>query len=77
MVTEIHTIKFHYRNKRDEITERTVQPMSLDFNFDPPEPFRPGWCLTGFDVDKQAVRSFFLERIRISEYRRIFRLELK
>lgn len=61
--TEGNLYIFAYRNYRGEISERRVHIHCLEYLLDPGFNYKPGWFLSGFDVDKQARRSFALDNI--------------
>lgn len=61
----MQSINFKYRNHRGEVAERHIIPDALEF-IAVPDPLyynQPGWFLSGFDLDKQARRSFSLASI--------------
>lgn len=62
-------IKFTYKNHHDTIAERTVIPRSLQYITSPGFNYSPGWFLTGFCLDKQAIRSFALSNVVINVHR--------
>ena len=76
---EIQSVKFKYLNHRGEVRERTVTPDSIEFVRDPGFDYQPGWFLSGYDHDKQARRSFALNRIIVELKKKIplFTLPLK
>jgi hypothetical protein len=66
----IEPVEFDYKNHRGEIERRRIVPESLELSFsyhgaegDPngisyhPQ---PGWVLNGWDMDREARRSFLL-----------------
>lgn len=60
-------IEFEYKNHRDEIETRTVEPISLDYLNEPGYGYSPGWFLTAKDFsrgrDGSETRSFALSNI--------------
>jgi predicted DNA-binding transcriptional regulator YafY len=60
-------IKFNYLNHRGEVSERKVGVIGVEFNYNPNYGYQPGWFLRGFDLDKQAERSFALNRVQLPE----------
>lgn len=62
-------IQFLYQNHRGEIKLRTVIPDSIEYitKPDPTYQYQGGWFLSGLDVDKNARRSFKLDRIVLRE----------
>lgn len=60
-------IKFKYLNHRGEVAERRVAVKGLEFCYNPNYGYQPGWFLRGFCMDKQADRSFALNRIELPE----------
>ena len=62
--TMLHRVfTFEYLNHRGEIAWRLLVPYRLEFLEKPGYDYEPGWFLTGYDVEKQAVRSFALDNI--------------
>lgn len=61
--TEDNLFSFEYKNYRGEIATRTVHVYCLEYRQTPGFGYEPGWFLSGFDVDRQAMRSFALENI--------------
>lgn len=67
-------VKFMYRNHRNEIAERTVEPLALDYYHHPNNEYhhQPGWFLTAGDFSdgrQGLARSFELCNIQLSERR--------
>ncbi|MCK9361747.1 WYL domain-containing protein [Patescibacteria group bacterium] len=66
-MTNLAPVVFFYKNHRGEIEERHVVPESIEFSlvyhgdYHP----QPGWYLNGFDLDRQARRSFLLANIAL------------
>lgn len=58
---------FKYKNHRGEVAVRSIIPEGIEWLGNPGFDYKPGWFLTGFDVDKQARRSFSLENIIIPQ----------
>lgn len=56
-------ITFTYRNHRGEVAERRVRGGLLVWLGAPGYGYKPGWFITGTDVDKEATRSFALSNI--------------
>lgn len=56
-------VKFNYKNHRGVVAERHVRNPRLQFEYKPGFGYQPGWFLHGFDLDKQAPRSFALSHI--------------
>lgn len=59
-------IKFNYRNHREEIAKRSIIPTHvawLDNDGIREYGYEPGLFLSGYDLDKQAYRSFRFDRI--------------
>lgn len=54
---------FRYLNHRGELTERHIRVDALEFLFRPGYGYQPGWFLSGHDLDKDARRSFSLNRV--------------
>lgn len=73
-------VKFWYKNHRDEIRERTVTVDSIEFVRDEKPDYKHppnSWVLSGYDHDKNARRSFLLDRIIIPNgSRNIFSIPL-
>lgn len=72
-------IKFVYRNYKDEIRERTVEPHTIIWISDPsPDAkwyykgnYKPGWYLVAVDKDKNEIRTFALDRMTPSGQNRM------
>lgn len=64
----LEPVTFQYRNHKGSFATRRVIPRALEFIPMPGCGYQPGWFLTGHDVDKQAVRSFALTHISLSEF---------
>lgn len=62
---KLQPIFFKYRNHRGEVSDRHIIPDSFEFMLDPPDDFypQPGWFISGFDLDKQARRTFCFANI--------------
>lgn len=63
----IKPINFRYVNHRGEFREVNLIPTDLSFKAVPDYYPQPQWLLTGWDIDKQATRTFSLSRIVIEE----------
>lgn len=53
-------VKFFYKNHRGEVSEREIDIDSLEWISNPNYGYQPGWFLSGFDLVKNARRSFAL-----------------
>lgn len=60
-------VSFAYRNHRGELETRRVVPEAIEFHANPGYNYQPGWFLTGYDLDRQAVRSFALSHMILEE----------
>lgn len=70
-----NSIKFLYRNHRNEISQRMVRPFRLVHMVSDYYPDSiPRWYLIGWDYDKGAEREFALDRMSFtgSEYASMF-----
>ena len=73
-------LEFQYINHRGEMSLRTLDVDALEFHFNPGYGYQPGWFISGFDMERQARRSFALSRIMFEEIgnlgpgNRVFRL---
>lgn len=56
-------VTFTYKNHRAEISERTIEVQSLDWEINPPYGYQPGWFLRGICQNRKASRSFALTHI--------------
>lgn len=65
----MQAITFKYRNHRGEIQDRTIIPDAVEFIWRHNSKYhnQPGWYISGFDVDKNARRSFPLTSIVLPE----------
>lgn len=61
------TIRFKYLNHRGEIAQRTIDVDAVEFFRDPAFGYQPGWFISGHCHDRNARRSFALNRIIIGE----------
>ena len=70
------TISFKYLNHRGKLAERIVDVDSLEFIREPGFGYQSGWFISGQDHEKDARRSFSLDRIIMDEENvpRIFKL---
>ena len=55
-------LEFVYRNRRDEVALRRIRPIAVWYGTTEHYP-EPGWRLTGYDLDRQAERTFAIDRI--------------
>lgn len=64
-------MQFTYRNHREEIAVRTITPLMIIYEPNPPEEYKyqPGWFLHGYDHEKEAPRTFDINRIIPNESR--------
>lgn len=60
-------LRFSYTNHRGETAIRRITPKMLEFQREPGYGYEPGWFLTGFDLDKHAMRSFSLSNITVED----------
>lgn len=69
---------FKYKNHRGEIAKRRIIPDALEFFLDPGYDYQTGWFLSGFDLDKNARRSFALCNIQLEGIgqKKIFSLKI-
>lgn len=56
-------VTFTYKNYRGEIGVRMVRPIMIAFGANSYHP-EPQWLLHGFDLNKQAERTFAIKDIR-------------
>lgn len=63
-------VSFVYRNHRGAQSWRTIEFDSLEFHFNPGFEYQPGWFISGFDLERNARRSFALSHIVLSEHER-------
>jgi predicted DNA-binding transcriptional regulator YafY len=59
----IDPVKFTYLNHHGKKEVRTIDPESLEFIKNPGFGYQPGWFLSGRCHEKNARRSFSLNRI--------------
>lgn len=62
-----HSVSFTYKNHRGEVARRTVLVDAIEYLREPGYGYEPGWFIAGFDVDKQARRSFSFANIVLPE----------
>lgn len=63
MISTIQPIEFQYTNHKGVTAKRRIVPASIDFLHKPGYSYQPGWFLHGFDLDKNAPRSFALTHV--------------
>lgn len=56
-------LKFHYLGHDGVIRPRRVSAPKIDYGTSSFYPDHVGWFLTAFDQDKQAIRSFRMDRM--------------
>lgn len=61
------TISFQYMNHNGKSAMRTVDVESVGFVMGPRISYQPGWAITGRCHDKNARRTFYLDRIEFGE----------
>ena len=55
--------KVWYRNHRGETKQRHVAIDSIEYLHNPGYGYQSGWFISGFDIEKQARRSFAFSNI--------------
>lgn len=60
-------VAFDYLNHKGETRRRRITPDAIEFLAAPSFGYQPGWFLSGHDLDKNARRSFKLDRIVFDE----------
>jgi predicted DNA-binding transcriptional regulator YafY len=63
-------VTFDYMTHRGTVEKRTVTVRGVDWTDNPGYNYQPGWFLTGHCHDRDAMRSFALNRIVLPEARR-------
>lgn len=61
------TITFKYLNHRGKTAERTIDVDAIEFILRPSFGYQPGWFISGRCHDKDARRSFALNRIILDD----------
>lgn len=60
-------LSFIYLNHNSHTSLRHLELHDIRFEYVPRWGYQPGWALFGKDLDKQAMRTFYLSRIIFPE----------
>lgn len=60
----IEPVRFLYEDGEGRVQVRCVQPLGISFRAEPPWHVEPTWILDAIDHDRNAKRSFAMDRVR-------------
>ena len=63
MIDTSRAVRFMYMNNRGETLTRRVIPLGIAFDHNEWNP-EPQWLLSGWDLDRQAIRVFAIKLIQ-------------